>query len=96
MGQAQDTLNSLTGSYDLIFIDAEKTEYVDYYERALDLLSGSGFIVLDNVLWGGRVLDPKSESDRAIAAFNDYVWQDSRVRQVLLPTRGGVMLIQKA
>ena len=96
MGQALNTLNSLTGTYDLIFIDAEKTEYIGYYENSLELLSEKGFIVVDNVLWGGRVLNPRSASDRAIAAFNNYVQQDSRVRQVLLPIRDGVMLIQKA
>ena len=96
LGPALDTLNSLDGPYDLVFIDAEKTEYIDYYERALELLSDRGFIAVDNVLWGGRVLDPQSESDRAIAAFNDHVRQDSRVRHVLLPIRDGVMLIHKA
>ena len=95
LGPALDTLKSLTGRYDLVFIDAEKTEYVDYYERALELLSEKGLIAVDNVLWGGRVLDPQSESDRAIAAFNDHVRQDSRVRHVLLPIRDGVMLIHK-
>ena len=96
LGPALDTLGSLRGPFDLVFIDAEKTEYVQYYERALELLSPRGIIAIDNVLWGGRVLDPKDESDRAIAAFNEHVKSDTRVRHVLLPIRDGVMLVHKA
>ena len=96
LGPALDTLRALQGPFDLVFIDAEKTEYVQYYERALEMLSPRGIIAIDNVLWGGRVLDPKDESDRAIAAFNEHVKSDTRVRHVLLPIRDGVMLVHKA
>ena len=95
MGPAIETLKSLHGPFDLVFIDADKTGYVGYYERALEILSPKGVIVVDNVLWSGRVLDPKEESDRAIAAFNEHVTRDARVRNVILTVRDGVMLIRR-
>lgn len=96
LGPALETLESLAGPFDFVFVDADKTEYIAYYERALELLSPTGIIAVDNVLWGGRVLDPQSESDRAIAEFNRHVRQDPRVLHVLLPVRDGVMLIRRA
>ena len=96
LGPALDTLNALTGSFDFVFIDADKTNYVDYYERALELLSPRGIIAVDNVLWSGRVLDPVEESDHAIVRFNRRVREDSRVRHVMLSVRDGVMLIRRA
>ena len=95
MGPALDTLKTLTGPFDLVFIDADKENYIAYYERCLDLLSPKGVIVVDNVLWSGRVLDPKGESDRAIAAFNQHVKNDRRVEHALLPVRDGLMLIRR-
>jgi len=95
MGPAIETLKSLRGSFDLIFIDADKTGYLGYYERALEMLSSKGVIVVDNVLWSGRVLDPKEDSDRAIVAFNEHVTRDPRVRNVILTVRDGVMLIRR-
>lgn len=96
MGPALETLKSLSGPFDLVFIDADKESYVSYYERALELLAPRGLIVVDNVLWGGRVLDPQRESDHAIVQFNERVRQDPRVRHVLLTVRDGVMLIRRA
>ena len=96
LGPALETIRTLDGPVDLVFIDADKTGYVDYYERSLDLLADKGIIVVDNVLWGGRVLHPESEEDHAIAAFNTHVAQDPRVRHVLLPIRDGVMLVRRA
>lgn len=96
MGPALETLQSLSGPFDLVFIDADKENYVSYYERALELLAPRGLIVVDNVLWGGRVLDPQRESDHAIVQFNERVRQDPRVRHVLLTVRDGVMLIRRA
>ena len=95
LGPAIETMKSLEGPFDFVFIDADKTPYVDYYERAMDLLADRGIIAVDNVLWSGRVLDPKSDSDRAMAAFNDHVSADPRVRQVILTVRDGLMLIRK-
>ena len=95
VGPALETLKSLAGPFDLVFIDADKTSYSDYYERAMKMLSDRGIIAIDNVLWGGRVLSPEEDSDHAIAALNDRVSQDPRVRHVLLPIRDGVMLVHK-
>lgn len=94
LGPALQTLDSLNGPFDLIFIDADKTNYPRYYQKAVDLLSPKGVIVIDNVLWGGRVLDPKDEDSIAIARVNELVKNDSRVDHVLLPIRDGVMLIK--
>ncbi len=95
MGPALDTMQALDAGFDLVFIDAEKTEYPDYYEAALRLLSPRGIIAIDNALWGGRVLDPSSESDHAIAGLNERIRGDERVRQVLLPLRDGLMLVRR-
>jgi caffeoyl-CoA O-methyltransferase len=91
-GPALDTLRTLEGPFDLIFIDAEN--YVAYYEAALPLLAANGVIAVDNVLWSGKVLDPKEESDRAIVAFNTHVQADPRVTNVILTVRDGLMLIR--
>ncbi len=96
LGEALETLEALNGPFDLVFIDADKEGYIAYYDRALELLSPRGIIAVDNVLWGGRVLDPKSETDHAIVQFNRHVRQDPRVRHVLLPVRDGVMLVRRA
>ncbi len=94
-GPALETLKSLDGSFDLVFIDADKANYVNYYEAALPLLALAGLIVVDNVLWSGRVLEPKSGDDHAIVAFNDHVRRDERVSHVLLTVRDGIMLIRR-
>ena len=95
LGPAIETLNTLEGPFDLVFIDADKGNYTAYYERCMELLSPNGVIAVDNVLWSGRVLEPKDDSDRAIAAFNDHVNRDPRVQNVILTVRDGIMLIRK-
>ncbi len=94
-GRALETMRSLEPPFDLIFIDADKERYIDYYEEALRLLSPNGLIAVDNVLWSGRVLDPKEESDRAIVAFNEHVSRDERVVNVILTVRDGIMLVRR-
>ncbi|HEU0072849.1 MAG TPA: O-methyltransferase [Dehalococcoidia bacterium] len=94
-GPAPESLKGLAGPFDLVFIDANKTGYVDYYEAALPLLSERGVIAVDNVLWSGEVLDPKDDDARAIVAFNEHVAQDERVTQVLLTVRDGILLIRR-
>ena len=94
-GPALDAMRSLEPTFDLMFIDADKENYVNYYEAALPLLATNGLIAVDNVLWSGRVLDPKSDQDRAIVAFNEHVARDERVTQVVLTVRDGVMLISR-
>ena len=96
-GPALETLAALDteASFDLVFIDADKENYGNYYERALPLLRSGGLIVADNVLWYGRVLAPQAASDRAVAHFNDRVRSDTRVECVMLPLRDGVSVIRK-
>ena len=96
LGPALETLKSLHDPFDIIFIDADKTEYSNYYEIALGLLANRGVIAIDNVLWGGRVLSPNDDEARAIADLNERIRRDTRVRHLLLPIRDGVMLIHKA
>jgi caffeoyl-CoA O-methyltransferase len=94
-GPALETLASLERPFDLVFIDADKTNYIAYYEAALGLLAPNGLIAIDNVLWSGRVLDPKEENDRAIVDFNAHVQADDRVTNVILTVRDGVMLVRR-
>lgn len=94
-GPALETLKTLAGPFDFAFIDADKQNYIPYYEATLPLLSPHGLIAVDNVLWSGRVLDPKEENDRAIVAFNEHVARDDRVTQVVLTVRDGVTLIRR-
>jgi caffeoyl-CoA O-methyltransferase len=94
-GPALETMRTLEPGFDLIFIDADKETYINYYEESLRLLAADGLIAVDNVLWSGRVLDPKDDSDRAIVAFNEHVARDARVTQVILTIRDGVMLVRK-
>lgn len=92
LGPARETLKALKGPFDLCFIDADKESYSDYYDRAVDLVRQGGLIVLDNMLRGGRVLSPRDQDARTVAALNDRIQKDQRVENVLLPIRDGVML----
>ncbi len=94
-GPALETLKTLEGPFDLVFIDADKENYANYYEAALPLLAPNGVIAVDNVLWSGRVLNPENDADRAIVAFNEHVQRDDRVTNVILTVRDGVMLIRR-
>ncbi len=95
MGPALDTLRTLQGPLDLVFIDADKENYAAYFDAVLPLVRSGGLIVADNTLWSGRVLEPQSESDRAIVAFNEKVAKEPRVEKVLLTVRDGVTLMLK-
>ena len=95
LGPALETVKTLEGPFDLVFVDAEKTEYTGYYEAALPLLAPNGIIVVDNVLRGGQVLEPKTEGDHATVAFNEHVQRDPRVWNVILTVRDGIMLIRR-
>ena len=94
-GPAIDTLRELEPPFDLVFIDADKTNYTAYYEASLDLLAPKGVIVVDNVLWSGDVLDPKDDDGKAIVAFNQHVQDDDRVTNVILTVRDGISLIRR-
>ena len=95
MGPALETIKGLTGPFDLVFIDADKPNYSKYYEASLALLKPGGLIVADNVLWSGKVLNPKDENDHAIVAFDKLVHSDPRVENVCLTVRDGIMLAWK-
>jgi caffeoyl-CoA O-methyltransferase len=96
VGSAIEELQALEGPFDMVFIDADKESYVDYYEQVLPKISEKGFIVADNVLWSGRVLDPDGdESTQAIKAFNDHVAADERVEYLMLTVRDGMTLIRR-
>ncbi len=96
LGPGLETIAQLDGPFDLVFIDADKTGYLDYYEAVLPKLADDGLIVADNALQSGRVVDGDGgESTRAIAEFNDHVRNDSRVECVLLTVRDGMLLARK-
>jgi len=95
MGPALDTIKTWTGPLDLVFIDADKVNYSNYYEACLPLLKSGGLVVADNVLWSGKVVDPKDADDHAIVAFNRLVQSDPRVKNVCLTVRDGMMLARK-
>ena len=102
LAPAIETLDSLiaggeAGAYDFAFIDAEKTEYADYYERVLELLRPGGLAAIDNVLWNGRVVDPERNDDdtNAIRAFNEALKGDERVTLSMVPIADGLTLARK-
>ncbi|MFL5930190.1 MAG: O-methyltransferase [Gaiellaceae bacterium] len=96
VGPGREVLAELDGAFDLVFIDADKDGYVDYYEAALPLLADEGLIVADNVLWSGRVVtEPDDDSTRAIQRFNEHVQGDDRVETVMLTVRDGMTLVRK-
>lgn len=99
---ALETLDALidggeAGAFDLAYIDADKSNYVDYYERCLELLGAGGLIAVDNTLWSGRVADPGDDSDttRAIRRFNEHLTGDARVDLSLVPIGDGLTLARK-
>lgn len=97
-GNALDLIPTLAGPFDLVFIDADKENYVNYYELVFDRVRSGGFIIADNVLWYGKVLSPGALSDKetaGIVAFNNHVKNDPRIERLLLPVRDGLMLVRK-
>ena len=97
VGPALDTIRALDGEFDFVFIDADKENYVAYYEAVLPRLTAHGLIAADNTLWSGRVLDESddSEATRAIREFNEHVAADERVTSVMLSVRDGITLIRR-
>lgn len=96
LGEAVDVIPTLAETFDLVFIDADKTNYSNYYNLVFDRLRPGGFILADNVLWSGKVLlDEKDESTQALHDFNKMVKADTRVSNVLLPIRDGLMIVRK-
>ncbi|MFN0082849.1 MAG: O-methyltransferase [Ferruginibacter sp.] len=97
IGDAKKIIQTFMHEWDLIFIDADKTSYIDYYELTLPQLKQNGFIFADNVLFHGRVLEENITGKNAIAihAFNEHVARDKRTEQVILSVRDGISIIRK-
>lgn len=96
IGNAPEIIPGLKGNFDLVFIDADKENYSRYYDLVINRVPLGGYILADNVLWSGKVLDAKPDKDTtAIKEFNRKVQEDSRVENVLFPVRDGIMLIRK-
>jgi caffeoyl-CoA O-methyltransferase len=94
-GNALDSIASLNETFDMAFIDADKVNYLNYFNAILPILMSGGLIVVDNVLWSGRVLDPQDESDHAIHNFNETVSRDKRVEALMLAVRDGLYCLRK-
>ncbi len=95
---AMKYIPTIKQSFDLVFIDADKGNYLNYYELVMDMIPSGGYILADNVLWSGKVIEEKSMNDKdtkAIMEFNSFVMNDNRVENVLLPIRDGLFLVRK-
>jgi caffeoyl-CoA O-methyltransferase len=96
IGDAASIIPGLDMKFDLVFIDADKENYSRYYDLVIDKLNLNGFILADNVLWSGKVIQPNKDKDtRSIDAFNRKIQDDPRVENVLLPVRDGIMIIRR-
>lgn len=98
VADAKEHIKTINQKIDLVFIDADKKNYLNYYHLVIDKLSKGGLIIGDNVLWSGKITMPESEMDRetlALHQFNQFVQQDERVENILLPIRDGLMVVRK-
>jgi caffeoyl-CoA O-methyltransferase len=96
-GRAQDIIPGLDVTFDLAFIDGDKREYIEYYRLVFDKVKSGGFILVDNILWGGKVL-MKSTTDpqtKGIIGFNEMIKNDHKIEKIIFPLRDGLMLIRK-
>ncbi len=96
IGNALNILPTLPGPFDLVWIDADKENYSSYYDLVVDKVASGGYILADNVLWSGKVVEAKTDKDtRAIKEFNRKINEDTRVENLLLPIRDGILLMRK-
>lgn len=98
IGDARDILPTIDKTFDLVFMDANKREYSEYYDLVFPLLAPGGFIIADNTLWDGKVVDWGKKLDaqtEGILKFNDYIAHDDRVEKVIIPLRDGLTIIYK-
>lgn len=98
IGDAMEIVPTLTDTYDMVFIDADKSNYINYYNLIFDKVSKGGYIILDNVLWSGKVTEPLEEGDKdtqVLLELNQLIHNDNRVQEVLLPIRDGLMIARK-
>jgi caffeoyl-CoA O-methyltransferase len=96
-GRIQDIVTNLNDDFDLVYIDGDKREYVEYYNLIFDKVRPGGFIIADNVLWGGKVFDRKSndQQTKGIIEFNEMITNQKNIENVILPVRDGMMIIRK-
>lgn len=96
-GNALEIIPTLDQMYDLVFIDADKREYIEYYRLIIDKVKPGGFILADNVLWGGKVIEPETTDPQArgIIDFNEMIRSEAGIEIVIVPLRDGLMLIRK-
>lgn len=98
IGDAMELVPNLNEEFDLVFIDADKSNYVNYYNMVIDKVAKGGYIILDNVLWSGKVIEPLQEGDvdtQVLLELNKMIHDDERVAEVLLPIRDGLMIARK-
>jgi caffeoyl-CoA O-methyltransferase len=98
IGDAIEVIPTIKETFDLVFIDADKSNYSNYYDLVFDKVNSGGYIIADNVLWSGKVTDPKKSLDAdtiALIAFSEKVTNDDRVQNVLFPIRDGLMIARK-
>lgn len=96
IGDATKLIDTLNETFDIVFIDADKQNYSLYYDLVFDIVRSGGFILADNVLWSGKIIDEKKDKDtQKLADFNEKVQQDNRVENVIVSVRDGIMMIRK-
>ena len=95
LGPAIETIKKIKHSLDFVFIDADKSNYINYWKLCVPKVKKGGLILADNVLWSGRVLNPKDEMDDAIVKFNRHVAKDKRMEVLMLPIRDGITIAYK-
>ncbi len=98
IGNAMEIIAELQDEFDIVFIDADKSNYINYYNLVFDKVKKGGYIIIDNVLWSGKVLKKVDEKDidtKILVEFNELIHNDERVQEVLLPIRDGLMIARK-
>lgn len=97
IGDALDLIPALNETWDLVFIDADKKNYVNYYDLVVDRVRSGGLILADNVLWSGKVIDEKAQDKETVLLrqYNERINRDERVENILLPIRDGIMVARK-
>lgn len=96
-GRLQDVASTIQEEFDLVYIDGDKREYIDYFRLIIDKVRPGGFIIADNVLWGGKVfeIDTKDQQTKGIIDFNEMIRKQKNIENIILPLRDGIMLIRK-
>ena len=96
-GRAQDIIPGLDQMFDLVYIDGDKRDYVEYYQLIIDKVRPGGFILADNVLWGGKVIEAGTTDPQAIGiiSFNEMIREETKIEKMIIPLRDGLMLIRK-